>query len=471
VAAWHDGTWTYSRRFPTRQGSSHLQTSASEGAETLLVFDGIRMGATIKLNGHFLGNATDQFLRYQFAVQHFLAAGSTMNLLEVSFDSSIATGGRFTYSSQIDWAPVFTTTDPTASGEDAQKINGRETFGFGIWKSVYLVSVDPGAAAITQFAPHTFYSGGHPTSILSDSSHLGFEVRARVSFWAAAPTTGTVTVAVEGVAGASATAANVKVPAGHSNVTVTIPAAATKGVRLWHPHNHGGQPRYNITATFTPAGSAGLAAGSAAAATSFEPASRSLTVSRSESAPASATTWRLVGFRHVALVTINDTDTDAARKAANQDGTGQQGMFFRVNGAAVYARGGNKIPMDLIDGRTTASSHHRLVQTAADGNMNMLRVWGGGIWEPRAFFDACDELGVLVYLDMQFTWGSATVPGAVRAAGRTWFSRCLLNTFSSFLLGLPTLPNWLAHRAPLTRSKHHLLRHSDPIKAPPPSAL
>jgi beta-mannosidase len=49
-------------------------------------------------------------------------------------------------------------------------------------------------------------------------------------------------------------------------------------------------------------------------------------------------------------------------------------MFFRVNGAAIYARGGNKIPMDLIDGRLSAIAHRRLVQSAAEGNMNMLRV-------------------------------------------------------------------------------------------------
>ncbi len=50
-------------------------------------------------------------------------------------------------------------------------------------------------------------------------------------------------------------------------------------------------------------------------------------------------------------------------------------MFFRVNGAAIYARGGNKIPMDLIDGRLSAIAHRRLVQSAAEGNMNMLRVF------------------------------------------------------------------------------------------------
>jgi len=49
----------------------------------------------------------------------------------------------------------------------------------------------------------------------------------------------------------------------------------------------------------------------------------------------------------------------------------------------------------------------------------MLRVWGGGIWEPRAFFDACDEFGVMLYLDMQFTWGSLDVPGGARGANLT----------------------------------------------------
>ena len=52
--------------------------------------------------------------------------------------------------------------------------------------------------------------------------------------------------------------------------------------------------------------------------------------------------------------------------------------------------------MDLIDGRMSATAHRRLVRSAAEGNMNMLRVWGGGIWEPRAWFDACDEFGVML---------------------------------------------------------------------------
>ena len=62
--------------------------------------------------------------------------------------------------------------------------------------------------------------------------------------------------------------------------------------------------------------------------------------------------------------------------------------------------------MELLDGRMSAAAHRRLVQSAVEAHMNTLRVWGGGIWEPDAFFDACDELGLLLYTDMQFTWGS-----------------------------------------------------------------
>jgi hypothetical protein len=75
------------------------------------------MGAMIKLNGVWLGNATDQFLRYQFMLNASLLA-PTDNVLSVSFGGElmIATGARFTGSGQIDWAPDMNhnlTMDPT----------------------------------------------------------------------------------------------------------------------------------------------------------------------------------------------------------------------------------------------------------------------------------------------------------------------------------------------------------------------
>lgn len=81
IAAWNNGTWSYNRQFPT----SATMTTAFE---TLLVFDGIRMGAVVELNGHFLGNVTDQFLRYEFPVSSLLKAGEN-NLVTVTFDRAL----------------------------------------------------------------------------------------------------------------------------------------------------------------------------------------------------------------------------------------------------------------------------------------------------------------------------------------------------------------------------------------------
>ena len=63
-------------------------------------------------------------------------------------------------------------------------------------------------------------------------------------------------------------------------------------------------------------------------------------------------------------------------------------------------------------GRLDAEAHRILVKSSADGGMNTLRVWGGGIFYPTAFYDACDEYGVLVYHDMQYasTGGGAHGP-------------------------------------------------------------
>jgi beta-mannosidase len=119
----------------------------------------------------------------------------------------------------------------------------------------------------------------------------------------------------------------------------------------------------------------------------------------------------------VALVTINDTDPAVVKAAQSKEGTGALTMMFRVNGAAVYARGGSMVPMDLMNGRLSAAAHRRVVQSAAEGNMNMLRIWGGAVYMPPAFYEACDDFGVMLYHDMQFTGkaGSVTFSHVVEA--------------------------------------------------------
>ena len=264
----------------------------------------------VNLNGKPLGNATNQFIRYTYALSasDLRGQGEGLNTVSVTFgpELRIDTGGRFTHSTSIDWAPVMMTSDPVCTTGPAGA-RCQNTFGFGIWKSVYLVSVAAGGAAVTQLIPHTFYAGGHPTSILSDASHAGFDIATRVELWSPGTTSGELSVQGSWP-GAVAVVQQATLSAGTSEVTLDVPASQTTGARLWHPHGHGEQPLYTITATFTP--SAGPAATPATAA-------------------APAATTRRLGFRHVAMVTVNDTDPAVAAKAARTNGTGQLTMFFR----------------------------------------------------------------------------------------------------------------------------------------------
>jgi beta-mannosidase len=73
-----------------------------------------------------------------------------------------------------------------------------------------------------------------------------------------------------------------------------------------------------------------------------------------------------------------------------------------VNGAPVFMKGANWIPADSFVTRVTEEKYRSLLQAAATANMNMLRVWGGGIYEDDRFYALCDELGLLVWQDFMF---------------------------------------------------------------------
>ena len=75
---------------------------------------------------------------------------------------------------------------------------------------------------------------------------------------------------------------------------------------------------------------------------------------------------------------------------------------LHVNGRPIFCRGANWIPADALPGRITEAKTRALLQSAADANMNMIRVWGGGRYEPASFYEACDELGLLVWQDFMF---------------------------------------------------------------------
>ncbi len=77
-------------------------------------------------------------------------------------------------------------------------------------------------------------------------------------------------------------------------------------------------------------------------------------------------------------------------------------FYFKVNGQPFYAKGANYIPQDMFLPRVDSARYEKLIQQAVDANINMIRVWGGGIYENDYFYDLCDEKGILVWQDFMF---------------------------------------------------------------------
>ena len=163
--------------------------------------------------------------------------------------------------------------------------------------------------------------------------------------------TGPLLVRVE-VTGA---AVEVGVENDESSVLVEL---SVPDVDLWWPHGYGEQALYPVSVTVS--GSAGVLDG-----------------------------WSgRVGFRTVTLDTAPD----------------EHGTPFRlvVNGVPVFARGVNWIPDDCFPSRVTRARYVERLGQAHDSNVNLVRVWGGGIYESDDFYDACDDLGLLVWQDFLF---------------------------------------------------------------------
>ncbi|WP_454046354.1 beta-mannosidase [Chryseobacterium sp. Marseille-Q8038] len=77
-------------------------------------------------------------------------------------------------------------------------------------------------------------------------------------------------------------------------------------------------------------------------------------------------------------------------------------FYFKVNGQPLYIKGTNWIPGDSFSPRMTKEKYQKLIKDTNDANMNMIRIWGGGIYEDDEFYKACDENGILVWQDFMF---------------------------------------------------------------------
>ena len=343
---WIKKTWTYSKTFTA--DSDDVKNGLS------LVFEGIKMSASVHLNGKKIGQALDQFLRYDFILpSHDLRIG--VNTIEVLFDGGELDGRWMACTGGWDWAPYTQTFN-----QDAY------TFSYGIWKSVYLLRM--GDIVVNHITPQTYYLGDYPVQPLINGQHGDFLVSVRVFTYCKSEIKATIDIS--GSWGGKTGSRTLTLPAGNSSHTVNVTASA-ENIKLWWPTNMGEQNLYTVITKVT-------------------------------SGDTVRSGVRRIGFRFFALVTGNDTNPAYVNESKHADGTESFGMLVRVNGAPMFNRGANMIPMEELEGRSTSEMYIQLVKNAVEGNMNTFRVWGGGIFYPKIFYDTADELGIVMYHDMMY---------------------------------------------------------------------
>ena len=103
------------------------------------------------------------------------------------------------------------------------------------------------------------------------------------------------------------------------------------------------------------------------------------------------------GIRTIKLITKKDTIGES--------------FYFELNGKPVYMKGANYIPQNSFQNKVTNTHYEKLLSDVVDSNMNILRVWGGGIYENDIFYDLCDEKGILIWQDFMFA--CAMYPGDI----------------------------------------------------------
>ncbi len=104
---------------------------------------------------------------------------------------------------------------------------------------------------------------------------------------------------------------------------------------------------------------------------------------------------------HHATVTFGVRTVKVDESPRKQKGSWK--FRFIINNEPVFIKGANWVPPDTCYTRITSGKRRKLLEMARECNLNYLRVWGGGIYEPDEFYDWCDELGILVWQDFMFS--------------------------------------------------------------------
>ncbi len=323
--------------------SREFQASAAvlRRDRVLLRCEGLDTLATVRVNGRVMGRTDNMFRTWEFDVKRALKAGR--NRIEVTFDSVIPAIAKRQKERRI----------PSWGGP--HEVHGRAwvrkepcNFGWdwgpalvtcGIWRAMSIVAFD--AARLTGVQIRQTHADDRVT----------LRVQPEIERTGKSVLLAKVRVRLDGVIVAEA--------AGECRAASAAFEVAVDNPKLWWPNGLGAQPLYTVEVDLLDGKGVVL-----------------------------DTIVRRVGLRTMRL-----------DRHADQWGESFQ---FVVNGVPFFAKGGNWIPADTFATRVSWDDYARLLNDVADANMNMLRVWGGGIYESDVFYDLCDELGICIWQDFMF---------------------------------------------------------------------
>jgi len=313
----------------------------SEGKEAFLVFHGLDCFATVWLNGELVGRSENMFIRHEFPVTGKLNLRGA-NRVVVRLASPAFSIKTDPGHKPLVWSP-----------ERLFCRKAQMSFGWdiaprvmtaGIWRPVELVLVDE--ARITDVRTRTRKIGGALAEV---------SVETTVEWLAPDSGDGVLRGGFGDVAWETPVRLNPGMNTFTREIRVTNP-------RLWWPLGYGEQELYDVTVTLEADG---------------------LTLDRRVTR---------AGIRTIALV-------------QEPQPSGATSFFFRCNGRDIFITGLNWTPLDAIFARITPEKTTRALELIAGLGCNMIRVWGGGIYDGAHFYDECDRLGILVWQDFMMACG------------------------------------------------------------------
>ncbi len=335
------------------QGTFDVPPGLLGKANVDLVFDGLDAAAEVYLNDAHVLSANNMFRIWRVPVKDHLHAGK--NVLRVEFPSPIKAAEKVAATDP--WQAKTHTEPKTYIRKAAYEYGwdwGPRFVTTGIWRPVRLEGWDK--MRIADFAIRqrdVSKEVAHLDAQVEIESTSDVQARVLVDYLGTGRPLGSKPPYV---------VVNATIHRGLNKIDVPVEIANPD---LWFPAGYGKQARYDFTARL---GAAGQIA-----------EERKLTI----------------GLRSVVL-------------DRHPDHWGRSFQFL-VNGIPVFGKGADVIPFDSFPNRVTTADYRRILESARDANMNMIRHWGGGYYETDEFYSICDELGIMVWQDLMF--GNDWQPG------------------------------------------------------------